>query len=215
MTAVLEMERPKLTRKLSPREEEIVDLCVHGLTNDGIAHRLGISVGTVNTYWLRIKLKVGGLGKTDTVVKVIKEKAELALRQENTERVNLTKLVSETQEASPEFRVAPALLKLAMDQIKSTVWATDRNLSIYVLANGAFPSKHFGVVWEVGRTILEIFKTRDRNDIAVAAHVAALEGKESALRLTGEFANVFLRVKPLRAESGEIIGCISILNIVD
>lgn len=215
MTAVLEMERPKLTRKLSPREEEIVDLCVHGLTNEGIAHRLGISVGTVNTYWLRIKLKVGGLGKTDTVVKVIKEKAELALRQENTERINLTKLVSETQEASPEFRVAPALLKLAMDQIKSTVWATDRNLSIYVLANGAFPSKHFGVVWEVGKTILEIFKTTDRNDIAVAAHVAALEGKESAQRLTGEFENVFLRVKPLRSDTGEIIGCISILNIVD
>ena len=215
MTAVLEMERPKLTRKLSPREEEIVDLCVHGLTNDGIAHRLGISVGTVNTYWLRIKLKEGGLGKTDTVVKVIKEKAEIALRQENTERKNLTTFVSETQEASPEFRVAPALLKLALDQIKSTVWATDRNLSIYVLANGAYPTKHFGVTWEVGKTILEIFKTTDRNDIAVAAHVAALEGKESAIRLTGEFENVFLRVKPLRSESGEIIGCISILNIVD
>ena len=96
MTPVLEMERPKMARKLSSREEEIVDLCVHGLTNEGIAHRLGISVGTVNTYWLRIKLKVGGLGRTDTVVKVVKEKAELALRRENTERQNLAKLVSET-----------------------------------------------------------------------------------------------------------------------
>ena len=38
---------------------EIVQLCVEGLTNDGIANRLGLSVGTVNTYWLRIELKGG------------------------------------------------------------------------------------------------------------------------------------------------------------
>ena len=215
MNAVLERVSQKVNRKLSPREEEIVDLCVGGLTNDGIAHRLGISIGTVNTYWLRIKMKVGGLGKTDTVVKVIKEKAELALRQENTERQHLTEIVAEKQKTSIEIRSASALLQLAMDQIKSTVWATDSDLVIYVLANGAYPSTHFGVVWEVGKTIYDIFKTTNSSHGAVAAHLAALRGEESAFRLTGEFANVFLRVKPLRADSGKIIGCISILNIVD
>src|SRR6185436_7931112 len=110
------------TRELSPREEEIVQLCVEGLTNDAIAYKLGLSVGTVNTYWLRIKLKVGGLGRTDTVVRVIKERAERALRDANVERAGLAKMVEERERSVLDFQAALALLHLAMDQIKSTVW---------------------------------------------------------------------------------------------
>src|SRR5207237_352667 len=80
------------TKDLSPREKEIVELCVEGLTNEAIAHRLGLSVGTVNTYWLRIKLKVGGTGRTDTVVRIIKDRAELALRENNVERKGLAEM---------------------------------------------------------------------------------------------------------------------------
>jgi DNA-binding CsgD family transcriptional regulator len=200
------------TRELSPREEEIVELCVEGLTNEAIAHRLGLSVGTVNTYWLRIKLKVGGLGKTDTVVRVIKERAERALRDANVERIGLAEMVAEKEQAVLELRAALALLHLAMDQIKSTVWATDRDLEIAIIANGEFPSDHFGVLWEVGRTVYDIFKTRDGHHPAVAAHLAAIEGRESEVRLSGEFGNLFLRVLPLTDESGDVMGCISILN---
>lgn len=202
------------TRELSPREEEIVELCMEGLTNDAIASRLGLSVGTVNTYWLRIKLKVGGSGRTDTVVKIIKDRAERALREANVERKSLTDIVTEKERGVLELRAALALLHLAMDQIKSTVWATDRDLAIHILANGEFPSTHFGVKWEVGKTVYEIFKTTDRGDPAVAAHLAALHGHESEARLVGEFANMFLRVIPLSDEQGEIMGCISILNSV-
>src|SRR3954469_23084107 len=106
------------TKDLSPREEEIVQLCVEGLTNEAIAHRLGLSVGTVNTYWLRIKLKVGGSGRTDTVVKVIRERAELALREANVERKDLADMVAEKERGVLDLRAALALLHLAMDQIK-------------------------------------------------------------------------------------------------
>src|SRR5580700_9405185 len=157
------------TRDLSPREEEIVELCVEGLTNDAIATRLGLSVGTVNTYWLRIKLKVGGLGRTDTVVKVIKERAERALREANVERKELSEIVAVKEHGVLELRAALALLQMAMDQIKSTVWATDNHLAIHIIANGEFPTTHFGVKWEVGKTVYEIFKTTDPKDLAVAA----------------------------------------------
>lgn len=201
-------------RELSPREEEIVQLCVEGLTNDAIAQKLGLSVGTVNTYWLRIKLKVGGLGRTDTVVRIIKDRAEKALREANTERTGLSDMVAEHERVMLEHRAAMALLHLAMDQIKSTVWATDRDLSIHIIANGEVPSTHCGVKWEVGKTIYEIFKTSDPANLAVAAHLGALDGKESGVRLEGEFANMFLRVIPLTDESSEVMGCISILNTV-
>ena len=203
-----------LVRDLSPREEEIVELCVEGLTNDAIAIKLGLSVGTVNTYWLRIKLKVGGQGRTDTVVRVIKERAEKALREANVERKELAEIVAEKERGVLELRAALALLQMAMDQIKSTVWATDNNLSIHILANGEFPTSHFGVRWEVGRTVYEIFKTKDPTDLGVAAHLAALKGIETEVRLKGEFANMLLRAIPLRDEAGEIMGCISILNSV-
>lgn len=203
------------TRTLSPREEEIVELCVEGLTNDAIAHRLGLSVGTVNTYWVRIKLKVGGFGRTDTVVRVIKERAEKALREANVERKELADLIAHQEKGVLELKAALALLHLAMDQIKSTVWATDNDLSIHIIANGEFPSTHFGVKWEVGKTIYEIFKTEDRKDLAVAAHLLALTGQESEVRLTGEFSNMFLRVMPLTDEAHEVMGSIGILNSVD
>lgn len=187
---------------------------MEGLTNDAIAHRLGLSVGTVNTYWVRIKLKVGGSGRTDTVVKVIKERAERALRDANTERKDLAQIVEEKERDVLELRAALALLHLAMDQIKSTVWATDRDLTISIIANGELPSTHSGVKWEVGRTVYEIFKTEDAKDLAVDAHLRALAGTETEVRLVGEFANMFLRVIPLADEAGESMGCISILNSV-
>jgi DNA-binding CsgD family transcriptional regulator len=202
------------TRVLSPREEEIVELCVEGLTNEAIAHRLGLNIGTVNTYWLRIKLKVGGSGRTDTVAKVIKDRAEKALREANLERKALTEIVADKERGMLELRAALALLHLAMDQIKSTVWATDRDLKIHIIANGEFPSTHLGVKWEVGKTVYQIFKTTDAQHPAVAAHLAAMAGTEVEVRLDGEFANMFLRVIPLSDEAGEAMGCISILNSV-
>src|SRR5512135_2532589 len=116
------------TKDLSPREEEIVELCVDGLTNEAIANRLGLSVGTVNTYWLRIKLKVGGLGRTDTVVRVIKDRAEEALRAAKTDPLEASGVVGDKDRATLDLRAALALLQLAMDQIKSTAWAADKNL---------------------------------------------------------------------------------------
>lgn len=201
-------------KELSPREEQIVELCVEGLTNEAIAHRLGISVGTVNTYWLRIKLKVGGQGRTDTVIRIIKEKAERALRDANTERKSVTEIIAEKERMMLEHRAALALLHLAMDQIKSTVWATDRDLCIHVLANGEFTAVHFGVAWEIGKTVYEIFDSNDPNDIPIACHLTALEGHERSSRLEGKYRNMFLRCVPLLDEQNDVMGVISVLNIV-
>ncbi len=219
----LEMEPPDQSqpeteimpkRELSPREEEIVQLCVDGLTNDAIAHRLDISVGTVNTYWLRIKLKVGGLGKTDTVVRVVKERAEKALADSNFERATLVALLADKEKGLLDLRSTIALLHLAMDQIKSTVWATDTDLLIYSMSNGEFPATHFGVLWDVGKTVYEIFKTTDSLDLAISAHHQALQGEETEVSLVGQFDGMLLRVLPLKEDTGEIIGTVGIVNTV-
>jgi DNA-binding CsgD family transcriptional regulator len=202
-------------RELSPREEEIVHLGLEGLTDEAIANRLGLSLHTVNTYWLRIRLKIGALGKTDSVARVIREGAERSLRDTKAERSDLSLLTAGTGSELLERRAALTLLQMAMDQIKSTAWATDKDLIIHIIANGEFPATHFGVRWAVGTTIYEIFKTKDPADLGVAAHLRALAGEGSAIHLDGEFENTFLRVAPLSDETGEVIGCLSILHSVD
>ena len=208
------------THELSPREREIVDLAAEGLTNEAIAIRLGLSVGTVNTYWLRIKLKVGGSGRTDTVLNIFRERAERALREERIDWDGLAAILAKRKildavaekQRDMELRSALALLHLAIDQIQSTVWATDKDLAIHMMANGEYPSTRFGTKWEVGKTVYDIFKTQDKANPAVAAHLGALAGTANSLRLSGEFAHMLLRVLPLADEFGEVIGCISILN---
>lgn len=203
------------TQSLSPRESEIVELAIDGLTNEGIANHLGLSVGTVNTYWLRIRLKVGGVGRTDSVAKVITERAERALAAANVDSQDLRDHIADRELALLQAKASLALLQLAIDQIKSTVWATDKDLSIQILANGLMPSSHCGVVWETGKTVYEIFKSTDPEDLPIAAHLDALRGKESSHRLRGEFSKMLLRVVPLRDETEEIMGCIGIMNYIE
>jgi len=209
------------THELSPREKEIVELAAEGLTNEAIADRLGLSVGTVNTYWLRIKLKVGGFGRTDTVVNVFKDRAARELKEERVDWEGIAAILAKREildvvaerERDMELRTALALLHLAIDQIPSTVWASDKDLVIHVMANGELPSIHCGLKWEIGKTVYQIFKTTDPNDLAVAAHLKAIAGVESEVGLVGEFKNMLLRVSPLADEIGKIVGCISILNV--
>jgi hypothetical protein len=175
-----------------------------------------LSIGTVNTYWLRIRMKAGGSARTETVARIIKERAESSLREANVERRDMAAMLVQKEQELLDLRATLALLNHAMDHIQSTVWATDPKLVIQVIANGAFPATHFGVLWESGKTVQQIFKTKDPTHPAIAAHLRALKGEESVLALTGEFSRLSLHVVPLTEEHdiGQVIGCIGILNSI-
>ena len=203
------------TQTLSPRESEIVELAIEGLTNEGIAHHLGLSVGTVNTYWLRIRLKVGGVGRTDSVAKVITERAEQAIVLADAGRKDLVDYIANREHALLEARASLALLELAMDEIESTVWATDLDHVVTILANSDLPSSLTGVPWVTGKSLVDIFDSKDREYPPVAAHYTAIDGQQITLQLDGLFSGMNLRVLPLRDEAEEIVGCISILNATE
>lgn len=57
---------------LSGREREVVDLAVDGRTDEQIAQTLGLSVSTVNSYWVRIRGKIGSLSRTEVVAAVLR-----------------------------------------------------------------------------------------------------------------------------------------------
>ena len=61
-----------LVDSLSPRERQLLDMATNGLTDQAIANELGISLATVSTYWGRIRIKYGPLGRTEIVARFLR-----------------------------------------------------------------------------------------------------------------------------------------------
>lgn len=65
---------------LSKRERELVSLAAQGLTDQAIAHRIGISPGTVASYWVRLRGKLGSHSRTELVAICLRRESEALLR---------------------------------------------------------------------------------------------------------------------------------------
>ena len=65
-------EEAVLVDSLSPRERQLLEMATAGLTDQAIANDLGISLATVSTYWGRIRIKYGPLGRTEIVARFLK-----------------------------------------------------------------------------------------------------------------------------------------------
>ena len=79
----------EVIQTLSPRESAILALATEGLTDTAIAHRLGISEGTVGTYWGRIRTKLGPFPRTELVAIQIRaeHKAEMEMLERERDRL--------------------------------------------------------------------------------------------------------------------------------
>ncbi|RYG24780.1 PAS domain S-box protein [bacterium] len=65
-------EEVVLVDSLSPRERQLLEMATAGLTDQAIANELGISLATVSTYWGRIRIKYGPLGRTEIVARFLR-----------------------------------------------------------------------------------------------------------------------------------------------
>jgi DNA-binding CsgD family transcriptional regulator len=192
-----------IPRALSKREEEIVQLSIQGLTNDAIAYRLGLSVGTVNTYWMRIRLKVGGAGRTDTVAKIVAAKAE---KTSESQFVNMANGVP----CGMEHRAALAIVRATVSRNKAVIWAVDRDLVIHY-AELCETQKHQRQYWCKGNNIYSIFGSEGPG-LAVYAHEQAISGVETYVRLGEEWDCRVLHAIPLKDEADEVVGCLGVLT---
>lgn len=108
--------------KLSKREAEVLGLAMEGLTDRQIALRLEIQTSTVNSYWVRIRGKLGFLSRTELVSHVLRQQA----RQE-------AKDVEEARRISPEKR-REQLIGPILEAVPHALVAVDGNLKI-ILTN--------------------------------------------------------------------------------
>jgi len=72
-------------KPLSDREMEVILLSSEGLTDKEIAARLEVSLGTVHTYWTRIRQKSKGKTRTEMVSRFLQARASVNARSESQE----------------------------------------------------------------------------------------------------------------------------------
>jgi len=60
---------------LSDRELEILERAIEGLTDQQIGAAINISASTVNSYWVRIRGKLGHLSRTELVSRILQQRA--------------------------------------------------------------------------------------------------------------------------------------------
>jgi len=63
------------TNVLSSREEQILGLAASGLSDQEVGQELGISVRTLQTYWKRIRAKLGESGRSELVAEHIRSQS--------------------------------------------------------------------------------------------------------------------------------------------
>lgn len=85
----------ELAASLSERESQLLNLAAQGFTDNAIAHKLGISLATVGTYWGRVRIKFGPLNRTELVAKYLGEQASINLEQLKDENQGLLDELSE------------------------------------------------------------------------------------------------------------------------
>ena len=78
-------KRAKGKLDLSPRERSILHLATLGYTDRAISAELGISKGTLGTYWNRLRMKVGSFNRTELVATVLRNDFDKELSQAKTE----------------------------------------------------------------------------------------------------------------------------------
>lgn len=89
--------------KLSQREDEILSLGIEGLTDIQISLRMDIAVSTVNSYWVRIRGKLGQLSRTELVALALKQKAQGEMDLANAELTELRAAAEQHTQDSQDF----------------------------------------------------------------------------------------------------------------
>lgn len=89
--------------RLSGREDAILEAAIEGMTDIQIAGRLDISQSTVNSYWVRIRGKLGQLSRTELVALALKAKAKIEIDEVNAQLAVLQQEVQTNVRVSEDY----------------------------------------------------------------------------------------------------------------
>lgn len=99
---------------LSRQEKRVVALSMEGLGDKEIAKDMGLSLGTVRTYWKRIQTKVGGQTRAEIVAIVARIGPQAELEAERTITARLQAEIEQRKVAEERFRAMCACSPLSI-----------------------------------------------------------------------------------------------------
>jgi DNA-binding CsgD family transcriptional regulator len=114
--------------RLSQRELEVLDLAAKGCTDKEISKELGIGVGTVNTYWTRIRGKLGTSSRAEAIALVERQRANYSLDLKDRENRLLAAEVTARREAERKLTETERLLREANARLEARVEARTKEL---------------------------------------------------------------------------------------
>jgi PAS domain S-box-containing protein len=118
---------------LSKRESEIVKLAATGLTDKAIGRKLGISQGTMNTYWTRVRNKLNATSRAELVAKMIEHEADLAKGEVD----RLLLIIAEANRIEMALRSSEARLGAVLEHAPDAMMLVDGETGKITTVNAA------------------------------------------------------------------------------
>jgi diguanylate cyclase (GGDEF)-like protein/PAS domain S-box-containing protein len=162
----------------------------------------GAQEGTIKSYEVVDRLRKNG-------AKVSVEVRRTALRGQGGKVTGIfesgRKLGHGTKESTSDNQ-----LRLLMEQMPVVLWTTDQNLRITSSWGSGLQNSSAQMEDLVGQTVSEYLKCPETNTAPLTHHFAALRGESVHFEHKRESRVLDVHLEPLRAPSGEIIGCIGV-----
>ena len=118
--------------------------------------------------------------------------------------------------ASASDPPARGQLRMLIEQIPVLLWTTDQNLRITSNWGGGLSSSRTRPDEFVGHSVFEFLQCSTADGSPIAEHYEALQGISSTCEYAHKNRILEIRLRPLRAPSGEIAGCIGVgVDITD
>lgn len=106
--------------RLSAREDAILEAAIEGLTDIQIALRLNISQSTVNSYWVRIRGKLGQLSRTELVALALKAVANIERETSSIQLEELREAARSHTQISADYEHAE-VFRAALDAMPEAI----------------------------------------------------------------------------------------------
>ena len=124
--------------------------------------------------------------------------------------------ITERRSVENALRTSEAKLRLITSQLPAVLWTTDHTLRLTSLLGASLGQFHLNPGRDIGKTLYELFETRDKDFAPIAAHLRALRGESVRYENRFNDRDYDVQVQPLRNERGEIIGCMRLaVDITD
>ncbi len=176
---------------LSDREIEILEGAINGLTDQQIGNAINISASTVNSYWVRIRGKLGHLSRTEFVSRILQQRA---LKENDALRSRIAELEAELLRAQKGTWNSEnaEMLRVVFESHPDPILVL--NEQGVILATSARAGQFFGYLPEemLGCNLAEFITSNSRFNNKKS--VFDLEGLEKLGNLALEYA-IFAKVK--------------------